>query len=1221
MDKYCCFFCPSKDYAEKKLEDKCPTCDREYGLPLFQPPNEIGDYKVVRSLRRGFYATTYIVERKGPLKAKFVLKVSPKSFYDFFSEKDFERECQKHHKVAEGTEHIVKISDVRDEVITFGKEDLDCHVAELEYVNGPLLADYLTGKEQVTAQIAAQVAIDLLRLREELEKKGAYHNDLHAENVIVEQLSSGRQRANAIDHSIRTIAIDLGSVDDQSKSDDNRYGDLRQIGDHINGLIAGLLSDPDSVNDHEYRLACALQHIFHMLAARAESHRMPAAQELIEQIEEAYERLPRHPWRPWTNPFTLRSFGSYYNAQTLQSWNVPELLVDPEGTWLSQISTPGPQVVTGMRGCGKTMLLRALQFHARASKTSSMESETSVLKRIQDDSFVGLFVSAQRLLDTPGGGQNKDVDPFSRLFVAYVIEALRALMHLKDIDQSQVVDVAHKIIASVVVRLMGDAENIADAIDSDELDFRLNNLLIKMSRGEISQTLSGHPNDAFIHLAEAVKKCSQSWANAQILFLLDDVSTRYLKEQRIEELLSALLFQSPVCAFKVTSEVQTMELGLTTPGENLRARVGRDLAVFDLGSEVYNRIKGKSGKKFVTKILAQRAQYFPAHPPFGPAEILGDVNLETIAKEIASSSNTSGKRKKVYHGITALAHVCVGDIGDVISLYERILKEAKGKYPVAPKNQSECFQNHCSNSLYDLNRRGGELKDAAKSFAQASYELMVKSYREGKKSGKEPLRIRQYASIYVRITAGDMVKQMGQLRDLIDAGVFVFTGGNPRVKTKDSDPIQQFKLTFRRIYGLTNYIGLAERDRFELSGPDLEAWLDSPANGKKILLQNLGGGISAEEDDQYEEEETAAKTDVGTVPTLFDTINNNHVDTCEAEINDNQIEEPIPSRISVQELPYGAINYQKIDTVILGLGFEERTLKSVEVMVKHLPPSKVLAIQYPEKGRAEEILNTLDEWGAEVEILAYEKFVESGLVTVHGSTLIDITGLSKPIIFQAVRTSLKEKRTVIISHTHAEQHYPLESELGALLEAQENQDREKFFDALSKLMTGELGPYECDRLLSSDSDDTRRRVLFAFSSPKHERLLSLLDQRDFDRLEIVAPARDTARTHVARQVADIAALDNSSSGVTQIESDDLSGTIDFLSKGFSDWYVKMGMNLEIGLTGSKIQAVAAAAITATSKVTQCWYLRPQKFDPERFTKGVGDTHLFRISVNSSKLET
>jgi hypothetical protein len=185
-----------------------------------------------------------------------------------------------------------------------------------------------------------------------------------------------------------------------------------------------------------------------------------------------------------------------------------------------------------------------------------------------------------------------------------------------------------------------------------------------------------------------------------------------------------------------------------------------------------------------------------------------------------------------------------------------------------------------------------------------------------------------------------------------------------------------------------------------------------------------------------------------------------------------------------------------------------------------------------------------------------------------------------------------------------------------LLQAERN--RQKFFDALSGILTGEAGPYRSIPLLDADADETRRKLLVAFASPKHERLLSLIDSRVIDRLEVVAPSGDTARNKVARQIAEIAASDNASSDVTLIDSDDLAGTIEFLMRSFAEWYLQRGFNFQMGLTGSKMEAVAAAAISAYYKVTQCWYVRPKKFDPLRFTKGAADTRFFRIVGDNRK---
>jgi hypothetical protein len=54
-------------------------------------------------------------------------------------------------------------------------------------------------------------------------------------------------------------------------------------------------------------------------------------------------------------------------------------------------------------------------------------------------------------------------------------------------------------------------------------------------------------------------------------------------------------------------------------------------------------------------------------------------------------------------------------------------------------------------------------------------------------------------------------------------------------------------------------------------------------------------------------------------------------------------------------------------------------------------------------------------------------------------------------------------------------------------------------------------------------------------------------------------------------------------------------------------------NLEIGLTGSKLQAVAAAVLSARRKISQAWYISPKEFDEKRFTEGFGRLYVYKIS--------
>ena len=1238
MPNYCCFNCPENDYEEKSLHDLCPSCSREFGFPLFDRPIDLRalspyarKFKILEPLGRGFYAATYLAE-SGALNIKSVLKISPKRIYEFFDDKDFEQECQIHQQVARGTEHIVNIRDMFDAEVAFGKTEIKCHVAELDFIHGETLADILETDTGISATRTAQIAIDLFKIRDELMGQQVNHNDLHAANIVIETLRRDVRRTHAIDGSIRAVAIDLGSVSNISKSDsyNSRLGDLHWIAEHLSDLVKKLLRNPHEISDQEYRLASALQTIVKGISPSAENQRTPQSSDIIEQIEEAYTRVTQH-WRPWREPLILKSFNASYNAQTMRAWHVPQLLVDPQGRWLHKICSPGPQVITGMRGCGKTMLLRAAQFHARAAIRGD-ESQNAVLNRLKKDNYVGLFVSAQRLLDTFGKDEALTTNPFARLFIAYALAAVRAILHLSDIDGLSVSRHAQQRLTDAISNNLEHSIDIGSAHSLIDLERRINRVLISLSQGDGANSLTAGPYIAFTTLAESLLRCSQIWQGAQVLYLLDDVSTRYLNQPRIEELLSELLFQSPLCAFKLTSEAQTIKLGLTSPVKIHPAREGRDLSFFDLGAEVYEKIKKRgptSGWHFVEDILRQRARHFQGHPEVSPSSVLGNTTLESIARTIGRSQSGSKQRKSIYHGITALSLLCVGDIGDVISLYEQILKNSEGsQFPVSPKIQSECFQDFSARRIYDLNRRGGFLKDVAKSFAEASHFLLMKSCNEPR-STVVRRRIRQYTSLYVRITAGDRQFQIDRLRELIDAGVFVFAGGSnvPRSKTRDSNPIQQFKLTYRKIYGLVNFIGLAERDRFELSGADLEEWLTEPRDGKELLLRNLRGSTTQEErdvntliqplsQDPSISDQNLRRSSSERVPrqiSLFQPSSQIDSDRrFDQPVSDSSDTDVPADKIPVIEKLDSVSIDATVDWVVIGLGFEDRTASSARRLCSAVNPVNAVAVGYAEPSGRRAVGSVLNRFVRNIREVQYRDIVSRGLHGIDGNVMVDITGLAKPVIFHVIRSQLLLNGRVWLCHTEAESYYPLDTDLREVLRARELRDYHTFLDEMRLVLTGEKGPYTRRGLLVWDSDDTRQTACLLFSSPKHERMFSLLDVRDYDRIEIVSSKGRSNRSMVAGVAAEIAARDNANSEITNIGSNDIHSVMDFIANRYYKWYIHSGLNFELGLTGSKLQAVACAAASAAFKVSQCWYLEPARFDPSTFTCGVGKTTFYKI---------
>lgn len=1211
LAKFCCFACPAGDFTEKALDQRCPTCNRPFGFPLSETPESIGSYRIIKPLGRGFYACTYVGEKIGALKTKHVLKVSPTSLYEFFK-KDFNAESARHAQVADGAEYVVGISDVFDANVVFGDFSATCHVAVLDYVEGAPLSDLFSGAEKLLAGTAAQVAADLFRLKAELESRLVNHNDLHASNIIVERLTPGKYRQGAMDPSVRVVAIDLGSVAPDRRSGNGYLGDLHWIARHVQALVEVLLREPDAISDLDSRVANALQMIAQSIAPALENQRTPDADDFVHLIEEQYFKTSE-PWRPWRNPLVLKTFNASYNAQTLDAWHVPQLLVDPDGAWLARISAPGPLVMTGMRGCGKTLLLRAVQFHARAARHAD-ETDADVVGRLAKDNYVGLFVSAQRLLNVGQSTESQTRDLFPRLFVAYALEAARALAHLLDIAPEKVKHDAQVVLLSAVLAALDPSPDAADLATVEQLERHLSGMLVNLSRSDSEIRLATHPANAFANLAEAVRNTSVLWASAQVLFLLDDVSTRYMDPDRVEDVLSALIFQNPNCAFKMTSEAQTIFLSLKSPGTVNPAAHWRDFATFDLGAEVNQRLKDREGKPFVEMILQQRARFYPGHPRGRPSEVLGDVPREQIAEIIARSKPDSSDRKRVYRGLTALTAVCVGDIGSVITIYENMLTRSGGRIPVPDDVQNDVFQDYCSRHLYLLDRREGHLKAVAQSFAEAAHELLIQSGRRG---GQR--RLRQYASIYVRITTGDPDEQMARLRELVDAGVFVFTGGAARTKTRDSNPTQQFKLTFRKIYGLVNFIGLAERDRFELSGKDLEDWLSNPTEGKAILMRNLRSDSELGDDVQEVEAPMAASRSRARQGALDlslpmpDLPEEKDLTTTERLLKDVHL--PLPT---IEELDIAQLAEDGVDTVVvLALGFEERTKASAARLLEATRPQHVIALRYPEPGYSSDILQLVEGSGADIRIVDYADLLKDGSLSLGERSVIDVTGLAKPAIFQLVRDALIGSGSVDVVYTAAEHYFPLEADLDEVVKAFTSDNHHQLLLSLKGILTGEGGPYRSTPQLPDDSDGTRLRGLLAFASPKHERLIQLVEERDYDLIEVMVSEKQNSRSKIAQIAAEVAVRGQDSGNIRTCNTEHPAAILKALAERYEAWSVRDGLNFEIGLTGNKMQTVAAAALSASYRVNQAWYVSPATFDRQRFTTGVGKTRVFRIkSVRS-----
>lgn len=1220
MGKYCCFFDPKYGTEEKELTELCPDCGRPYGFPVENYPENITngavEYSIIKSLGRGFYGVTYLCKAKKRFKTEnTLLKIIPKGLYDFFG-KDFEKECSKHSEVAEGTEHIVGIQDAFEAPVQFGNEILDCYIAELEYINGVILDEYIKTDENITPSNFAQIAIDLFRLWNELIAKREYHNDLHAGNLIVENLDLTIQRTEAINDRIRVVAIDLNSVTGESLSnaETGRVGDQQYISQHLKNLTTLLkekYTNFDEEADADFRLIETLEKISNIILPKASAVDIPDINELIKMIKAEFN--DNLSYSPWKKEFTLNRLNEGINAQTIHSCHMPLLLVDPEESWLNKISISGPQIITGMRGCGKTMLLNSLDIHARLFGQGNKETSEEKIKRIEDDQYIGIVTSCRNLVNYKNETYSKMID---RLVWLYAIQAIRASRHLHDVDNRYVTKDFHRNISEAICILFGIEIPVEKQYSGHTLEkyLCLQTGIVFDESSKLS--LKVKPIEAFEILANVIVNISTIWKNKPVFFLLDDASTRYLDQHITSDLLSKLLFISPTCAFKITTELQTFAFNINSPGNIERAQENRDYQIFDLGADVYGKTKNtRSGKEFIEEILLKRAQYYQSHPKDKPSEVLGDCSLTSIAEQIVSTRETSADRKVIYHGISALTALCVGDIGDVIFLYDSILMNSGKTYPVSAKKQTECYQQLCSRRIYNLERKNSKLRDYAKSFAEASYKLLIESKKDIKMERTKRDRLREYNSLYVKVTAGDTTVQSQQLRELIDAGIFVFADGTgtPRTKSADTDPILQFKLAYRKLFGLCNSIGLSNSDRFELSGSQLEEWLRNPT--KEILMKNSLEITEQEASDEIltEEDKTQSikTSSLERQLSLFDDV---MLNDGKKSVMVRQDKQYLENRIFIDTIEISSEG-NLFDVGIFALGFEERSLESVKKVLSCCHFKRIILIEYEEEGKTIEIEKLVkSHFDSVTKIKYYDNNRFDELLIESESFLLDITGMNKPIIFNGIRHGLKNNKTFVIAYTSAQHYYPLESDIAERLDKLDTENElDSFNQLMGDLLTGESSPYEIIPLINQKYDSmSRPYALIGFMSPKNQRIFTLLDNREYDQVQLLVPNGDTNRNRLTQTAAKIAHANYSNIILDHLDINNPEILLKSLLQIYDNLFIDESMNIDIALTGSKIQTMISAAFSSVCKVSQCWYVKPSKFDVEHFTKGVGETQFYFI---------
>lgn len=609
---------------------------------------EIADYKVVSELApgEGTVGSVFLLERKGEFPDSRAIKFVSKPL-----RQGWQNEITKVVKLRT-TEGVVKYQTHGDLTIA----GTDYLWIAWEFIEGDSLRKCIKEK-LVTIPILIDVVQRVLSVLHACGEVKIQHGDLHSGNVLVERenplnVDSERRRIWITDFGYCTASMGREMLDD--------YRGLHRI---IQDAIASI--DWHTLDGHDKAIFRVLENEFsrdllETNATEGEWVRNPS--KLLQRLE-SHLQATEGP-----APHLTRRFGDYLAAELIgdreEVWR--ELFV-PEFIGRSTLLERNICVLTGLRGCGKTMVFRRLTalFDCRLGASNVEGAEQ----------FVGFYVNARSIAEAfPWLPEEKEheareqiINYFHLCWCQEILEWLSEETKKKPFPLGWITSFFKEIYGDRLLLTAGE-------------DTELVHLTAFMAREvERSRLKSGYHAHAweltdltFLEKFTAVIRANVAMVGERpLFFFLDDYSTPLvtIPTQRI---LNSIVFRrSPTVIFKVATEsTESFEpVGLNSkPLEE-----NDDYVLIDSSSQVMAR-SDKANRELLSAILEPRIDRESrfAGRNLTLKSILGPTHYTNI--ELAEKLKAQDKHSEVlYCGERIFSSIYSSNVREMISLFAEMV--------------------------------------------------------------------------------------------------------------------------------------------------------------------------------------------------------------------------------------------------------------------------------------------------------------------------------------------------------------------------------------------------------------------------------------------------------------------------------------------------------------------------------------------------------------------
>lgn len=557
--------------------------------------------------------------------------------------------------------------------------DFVCFVTP--WVDGITLEQWLQDKE-IEGQFACDVALDILRAVFFLERVDLKHDDLHSGNVMISRIAPELVMVDREKNRLEVSIIDLGSLKpaDQAtrKARDDRVSFLQIMTDLYNGLHRNR-----RVAASHPRFMQAFRHFVEKLADDDIGRHFPSDNDIATELDELRSLLDAPEAQEGAakfKPFEAISAEHLADDSLLLNLFVSTL------PWMQDLQEDKPIVLTGPRGCGKSMIFRYLSVRTHLGRATTSQRQDQERPFGSFGVYISCATHLQNNLSWLGRKAGRPAERSHEISTYFQLVVVRELLKALGCAQADAeANRTFRFDESSFDRLIEfiskyfhcpvESPRLADgrrllhfADDIDALRVRLHAALLR------DKSWDDLLPDTFISdITAKLAALIPYFASHPVVFLLDDYSANRVQKD-IQSILTKIVFERvPNHVFKISCE----KFGFSEDDiDGVRLDETREFTTIDAGRLALADGDDEVARNFVQKLIDQRLE--TAQWKGRSIDLIGSSDPFDDDGVLASSLRKNGaSRTAHYYGLHALGRLWSGDTATILQIVRDMFVRAK----------------------------------------------------------------------------------------------------------------------------------------------------------------------------------------------------------------------------------------------------------------------------------------------------------------------------------------------------------------------------------------------------------------------------------------------------------------------------------------------------------------------------------------------------------------